>query len=102
MSLDLLSEIEGAVLTALEAGDGVVPSFYGTRPRESEEHVSHAVTEALDYSYVMEMFLPLLRMEACRDLREAIARKYAEMVYEGIYEARADAAQERSLEWIDG
>jgi hypothetical protein len=98
ITIDLESEIEAAVLTALEAGEGCVPGFYGTRPRETEVPLVDAITDALDYAAVMELLLPILRTEACKGLREAIARKYAEQVVDGIREARADVAELAAME----
>jgi hypothetical protein len=96
--IDLLSELESKVLAALERGEGTVPCYTGTRPRETEAHVSHAVEEALDYCWVMEMLLAHLKTDAGKQLREAIAQKYAEQIEDGIREAREDAAQEDWLE----
>jgi hypothetical protein len=104
MSVVLLSELESSVLAALERGDGVVPCYTGTRPRETEAHVSHAVEEALDYAFVMADLLALLKVGAddlpgrIATLRQTIAQKYAEQIEDGIREAREDAAQEDWLE----
>jgi hypothetical protein len=92
---DLETEIEELVEAALKAGDGVVPNFTGSRPREVEEHVSYAVTEALDYSSVMELLLAHLKTDAGAELRHAIAVKYAGQVADGVREAREGALAAR-------
>jgi hypothetical protein len=98
ITIDLESEIEAAVLTALEAGEGCVPGFYGTEPRENEEPVTHAISQALDYAWVMEILQTLLKTEPAKELREAIAKKYAERVVDGVREAREDAAEMAAME----
>jgi len=94
ITLDLESEIEAAVLKAIEAGEGCVPGFFGTRPRENEEPVTYAITEALDYAWVMDLLLPLLKTDAAKELRQAIAKKYAEQAVDGVREARENALAE--------
>lgn len=99
ITLDLESEIEAAVLKAIEAGEGVVPGYFGTSPRENEEPVTYAITEALDYAAVMDDLLDLLKVGAdnlpgrIKLLREAIARKYAEQAVDGVREARENALE---------
>lgn len=94
-SFDLETEIEEAVEAALKAGEGVIPNFTGTRPREIEEHISYAVSEALDYESVMALLLAHLKTDAGALLRHAIAVKYASQIVDGVREAREEALMAR-------
>jgi hypothetical protein len=97
---DLETEIRENVLSAIAAGQGPVMSSKprGTSVVETGEPVTHVVYDALDYDEVMAELMALLKTEAGRALREAIASKWAEDAEGGIRLAREEALEEAALE----
>lgn len=92
---DIETEIELAVDAAIDAGQGVVPCYHssGIRTRETQEPVFYAIAEGLEYEEVFALLMPLLKGDAAKPLRRAIAHKWAERMQGGISEARRQARE---------
>lgn len=101
-SMGLFGEIEEAVLRAIEAGQGPIPSFSGTYPKETEEPVALAITEALDDADCMALLIAHLNTEAGRCLRETIARRWAENMADGVREARENRVSDIAMDMFAG